>query len=126
VLTCIFLAALVTEGQPLGLMVVWLCLVQFFAFYWPSPFWVLPTLTLSTTAAAVAIGFINMFANLAGQVGSAGFGEMQKAGYEYRTCLLVAAGCYAAGGGIIALLRIPRSPDKKTISELPASETPGA
>jgi ACS family tartrate transporter-like MFS transporter len=107
VLTGVFLAAAVAEGQPRGLVFAWLCLVQFFAFFWPPPFWVLPTLTLSATAAAASIGFINMAANLAGQVGPAVFGEMRDKGYGDRSCLLVLAGCYAAGGCIIALLHVP-------------------
>jgi ACS family tartrate transporter-like MFS transporter len=108
VLTGVFLAAAVTGRQSWGAVFVWLCLTQFFAFFWPPPFWVLPTLTLSASAAAVSIGFINICANLAGQVGPAIFGEMRHSGYDDRACLLVLAGCYAAGGVIVALLRTPR------------------
>jgi ACS family tartrate transporter-like MFS transporter len=110
VLTAVFLTAMVAGGQRWEVVVAWLCLVQLFAFFWPSPFWVLPTLTLSTTAAAVAIGFINMCANLAGQVGPALFGEMQSRGYSYRVCLMVAAGWYLLGGVIVAFIRVPRVP----------------
>jgi ACS family tartrate transporter-like MFS transporter len=108
VLTGVFLAAAVAGRQSWGAVFLWLCLTQFFAFFWPPPFWVLPTLTLSASAAAVSIGFINICANLAGQVGPAIFGEMRHAGYDDRACLLVLAGCYAAGGVIVALLPAPR------------------
>jgi hypothetical protein len=67
----------------------------------------------------VSIGFINICANLAGQVGPAIFREMRQAGYDDRACLLVLAGCYAAGGVIVSLLRTPRpaagpAPDPST------------
>src|SRR5262249_35094132 len=43
VLTGVFLAISVIPGQPLGMVGVWLCLMGFFAYFWPTPFWVLPT-----------------------------------------------------------------------------------
>ncbi len=109
VLTGTFLAASMVPGQSWGAVFGWLCLVGLFAFFWPSPFWVLPTLTLSASAAAVSIGFINMSANLAGLVGSAVVGEMKEAKFDDRACLLFLAGCYVAGGAIVALIRVPRS-----------------
>ena len=56
----LFLALSVVPGQPWGLVFAWLCLAGFFAMFWFTPFWVLPTLTLTSSAAAVAIGVINM------------------------------------------------------------------
>jgi ACS family tartrate transporter-like MFS transporter len=117
VFTGLFLAAAVMEGQPWGLVFVWLCVVQFFAFFWPPPFWALPTLTLSASAAAASIGFINICANLAGLVGPALFGEMRQAEFSDRSCLLVLAACYAAGGIIVALLHVPRPTSKQSIIE---------
>ena len=107
--TGLFLAASVLPGQPWGLVIVWLCLAGFFAYSWPTPFWVLPTLTLSSSAAAVAIGFINICANLAGLIGNPIMGEMKAARVEDWVCLLCLAGCYVLGAGIIAALRLPRS-----------------
>ena len=86
-----------------------LCAYGFFAYFWPSPFWVLPTLTLSASAAAVVIGFINICANLAGLLGSPVIGELKQSGYGDRVCILVLAGCYVAGGLIVAALRVPRA-----------------
>ncbi|MDR3633831.1 MAG: MFS transporter [Isosphaeraceae bacterium] len=108
VLTGVFLAASIVPGQPWGAVFFWLCLTEFFAFAWPSPFWVLPTLTLSSSAAAVSIGFINICANIAGILGSPIIGEMKDAGFSERACLLFLAGCYAAGGAVVALLRVPK------------------
>jgi ACS family tartrate transporter-like MFS transporter len=107
-LTGVFLTASIVPGQPWALVFVWLCLAGFFAFSWPSPFWVLPTLTLSDSAAAVAIGLINMSANFAGLVGSPIVGTMKKYGASDLACLLFLACCYVVGGVVIAFLRVPR------------------
>jgi MFS transporter, ACS family, tartrate transporter len=91
---------------------VWLCCMGFCALFWPSPFWVLPTNSMSASAAAVSIGFINICANVGGLLGSPIVGEMKTFGLDDAACMLFLAGCYAGGGVIIALLRIkpPRSP----------------
>jgi ACS family tartrate transporter-like MFS transporter len=107
VLTGAFLAASAAPGQPWGAVFAWLCAAYFFALSWPSPFWVLPTLTLSASAAAVAIGVINICANLAGLLGSPVVGQMKAAGLGDRACLLFLAACYASGGAVITAIRIP-------------------
>lgn len=112
VLTGVALAGSVLPGQSWGVVFAWLCLVGFFAFSWPSPFWVLPTLTLSSSAAAVSIGFINICANVAGIIGNPVVGQMKTAGLDDRACLLFLAGCYAVGGAVIALIRVPRGGGK--------------
>ena len=106
VLTGVFLALSVVPGQPFGAVFAWLCCMCFFALFWPSPFWVLPTLTLSSSAAAVAIGFINICANVAGLLGPPIVGLMKSQGIGDSGCLLFLACCYVAGGGIIACLRL--------------------
>ena len=104
----LFLAAAVTSGHTWGMMFALLCVFQFFAFFWPSPFWVLPTLSLSASEAAVAIGIINICANIAGLLGSPLIGELREAGLGDRGCLLVLASFYAAGGLVISALPVPR------------------
>ena len=87
----LFLALSAIPGQPWEAVFAWLCLAGFFANFWYTPFWVLPTLSLSLSAAAVAIGFINMWANLAGWVGSPIVGAMRDAGLGDGACLLFLA-----------------------------------
>jgi MFS transporter, ACS family, tartrate transporter len=111
--TGVFLIAIVMETRSWEWIFTWVCLVQFFATSWPPPFWVLPTLTLSASAAAVSIGFINMCANAAGQVGPAVVGWMKKHDYGDRDCLFFMAVCFAIGAGIISLLRVPPAPVKQ-------------
>jgi ACS family tartrate transporter-like MFS transporter len=112
-MTGLCLAASVVPGQPGPLFLTWLCLTGFFAFSWPSPFWVLPTLTLSASTAAVAIGFINICANLAGALGSPVIGWMKDAGFGDRACLVFLAGCYLLGAVLVGSLRLqPRGKGK--------------
>jgi ACS family tartrate transporter-like MFS transporter len=115
VLTAVFLAVSVIPGQPLWLVVVWLGFVGFFSYFWPPPFWVLPTLTMSSSAAALAIGFINICANLAGVLGPPIVGEMKRMGVPDALCLVFASACYFAGGVIVAALNV--NPKRKTINE---------
>jgi ACS family tartrate transporter-like MFS transporter len=105
-----FLAAGVIPGQPWPAIFGWLCLSVTFGYFWPPPFWVLPTLTLSASAAAVSVGVINMAANAAGLIGNPLVGFLKNpGGWSDRECLLVLAGCYVLGGTFIALIRVPRS-----------------
>jgi ACS family tartrate transporter-like MFS transporter len=106
-LTACCLAAGLVPGQPWGGVFFWLCLTGFFAYFWPPPFWVLPTQVLSASAAAVAIGFINICANVAGIIGPPAVGWMKEAHFDVRAYLLFSVACYAAGAVVIALLRVP-------------------
>ncbi len=83
-----------------------LCLTGLVAHSWPSPFWALPTLTLTASAAAASIGLINIFANFAGYLGNHVFGWMKHHGFTDSTCMSFLAACYLLGGGIISLVRV--------------------
>jgi ACS family tartrate transporter-like MFS transporter len=102
--TGVFLVISVIPNQSWNWVFVWLCAMVFFSIFWPSPFWILPSRTLSASVAAVAVGIINMAANFAGFVGNYSFGELKKAGFRDSTCLLFVAQCFLVGGLIIALL----------------------
>ena len=86
---------------------IWLCLTGLAAHFWPSPFWALPTVTLTTSAAAVSIGFINMCANFAGYLGNHNVGWLKAHGFSDSFCLLFLAGCYLLGGMLVSLVRVP-------------------
>ena len=106
--TGVFLACSAIPGQPWEAVFVWLCLTGFCANFWYTPFWVLPTLSLTLSAAAVAIGFINMCANLAGWIGSPVVGAMRDRGFGDRDCLLLLAACFAVGAVFVSMVRVPR------------------
>ena len=104
--TALLLAGSAISGQPFAVVMMWLCFTGFAAYFWPSPFWALPTLTLTASAAAVSIGFINMCANLAGWLGNYQMGWLRSHGYSERECLLFLASCYLLGSLFTGLVRI--------------------
>jgi ACS family tartrate transporter-like MFS transporter len=106
----LFLALSLLPGQSFAGVMMWLCLMGFCGTFWPSPFWVLPTLTLSASAAAVAIGIINICANLAGLIGPWLVGELRAHEFTDAACLIILACCYAGGGIFIAMLRVAPNP----------------
>jgi len=109
VATALFLAGSVIPGQPFPLVMTWLCATGFAAYFWPSPFWALPTLTLTASAAAVSIGFINMCANLAGYLGNHVNGWLRARHAGESTCLLFLAACYLVGGILVSFVRVQRT-----------------
>jgi MFS transporter, ACS family, tartrate transporter len=118
--TALFLAASAIPGQPIWLVLAWLCLTGLTASSWPSPFWALPTMTLTASVAAASIGFINMFANLAGYLGNYNVGMLEAHGVGQRGCLLFLAGCYLLGGIFVSLVRAPAI----TVSPGPSAQSP--
>jgi ACS family tartrate transporter-like MFS transporter len=104
--TALFLGGSVIPGQPFELVMAWLCLTGLAAYFWPSPFWALPTLTLTASAAAVSIGFINMAANLAGYIGNHVNGWLRSHNATEATCLLFLATCYLIGGLLVSFVNV--------------------
>ena len=107
-LTGVFLAASSIPGQPFWLVMTWLCLTGLTAYSWPPPFWALPTMTLTASAAATAVGMINMFANVAGYFGNHIFGWIKDRGATDGQGLLFLATCYLVGAGITAMTPLRR------------------
>ena len=105
----LFIALSAIPDQQWAIVFVWLCVAGFWAYFWMTPYWVLPTTVMTSSVSAVAIGTINICANVAGLVGQAAFGEMRDAGLTNGWSLLVIAGCYAGGGVVVAFLRLPKS-----------------
>lgn len=101
----LFLIASAIPGQPIGMVYFWLCLTGFAAYFWPSPFWALPTVTLTSSVAAVSVGFINMWANLAGYLGNQNVGWLKSHGFGDRACLFFLGACYLVGGILVSLVR---------------------
>jgi ACS family tartrate transporter-like MFS transporter len=104
--TALLLAGSAIPGQSFPLVMTWLCATGLAAYFWPSPFWALPTITLTASAAAVSIGFINMLANLAGYLGNHVTGWLRGHGSGESTCLLFLAACYFLGGVLISFVDV--------------------
>jgi ACS family tartrate transporter-like MFS transporter len=106
--TAVFLALSAIPGQSFPLVMTWLSLSGFAAFFWGTPFWALPTAALAPSAAAIAVGFINICANLAGFVGSPIIGRLRDHGLSPQNCLLLLAACYLVGAMLVALVPVRR------------------
>jgi ACS family tartrate transporter-like MFS transporter len=104
--TGVFLACSVLPGQAFGTQMIWLCLTALGAFFWITPFWTLPSLTLTASAAAAATGLINMGANIAGYLGNHATGWLRAHGYGETGCLLFLSACFIVGGCVISFLRL--------------------
>ena len=104
--TGIFLAMSAIPGQSFAVVMAWLVLTGLTAYSWPAPFWALPTSALTASAAAVSIGLINIFANLAGYFGNHLIGWIKVRGATDSDCLFILAAWYLAGGLIVSFVRV--------------------
>jgi sugar phosphate permease len=100
-----FLAMSAAPGQPFPLVLLWLCLTGAAGYAWPPPFWVLPTLSLTKSAAAASIGLINAIGNLGGFIGPAVVGRLLSRQYSYSVAIgFLAVNVLIAG---ILILTVP-------------------
>lgn len=104
----VFLTLAMVPGQRWEVVFAWLCLTGFFAMFWFTPFWVLPTMTLTSSAAAVSIAVINMCGNIAGALGSPIVGALKDAGYADRASMLLVAGCFVTGAVFVGAVKVPK------------------
>ena len=75
----------------------------------PSPFWALPTMFLSGTAAAASIALINSIGNLGGFVGPYIIGFLTDKTGSYTAGILYLVACGLVGSVLVLSLRsIPR------------------
>ena len=109
--TALFLVGSTIPGQPFGLVMAWLCLTGLAAYFWPSPFWALPTVSLTASARAVSIGAINMCANLAGYLGNHLTGWMKSHGVGESGVLSFLAASYLLGAVVVSFVRVNRRSD---------------
>ena len=75
-----------------------------------GPFWAIPPVFLSGTAAAGGIALINSVANLGGYFGPWLAGLLEKKTGSYTAGLLMSAGCLLCSGLLALTLRPPTSP----------------
>jgi len=106
--TGVFLCCSAITSQTFAVTMMWLLMTSLAGYFWASPFWTLPTLTLNASAAAVAIGMINMAANFSGYVGNHLTGFIREHGASESECLLLLAGCCLSGGVFLSFLKTPR------------------
>ena len=112
--SAVFLMLSAIPEQPWWLRYIWLCLTGFFSSSWFTPYWVLPTLALTSSAAAVSIGFINMSANIPGFLSNWIIGNMKDEGYGMSACMLFLSAGFVVGGMLVSLVKV-----KKKVVSIP-------
>ena len=106
IVTSIFFMLAALPGQPFPLVLLWLCLTGAFGYAWPPPFWVLPTTTLTKSAAAASVGLINAIGNLGGFLGPSVTGFLLSRQYSYTAAISFLSFCYVLGGVLILRVRV--------------------
>ena len=104
----VFLLLSAIPDQPWVLRYTWLLCVGFFANSWFTPYWSLPSLALTSSAAAASIGFINMFGNIPGYIANHAMGELKHAGFSDGTCMLFLASGFLLGGLLVSFVNVNR------------------
>ena len=102
-----FFALSTIPGQPFWLATLWLCLTGAAIYAWAPSFWVLPTLVLGESAAAVSIGIIAAVGSLAGFLGPWWVGYLLSRGFSFSIVIPFLSIFPLAAVGLVALVRIP-------------------
>lgn len=97
----------VRPEQPFWLVMVWLSWAAFAMFAYSVNYWVLPTLTLSASAAAASVGLINSFGNLSGFLGNWCGGYLRAQRYTFAEIVPYLFCCSLTAAVLICALRIP-------------------
>ncbi len=106
ILSGIFFMLAGIPGQPFPLVLLWLCLTGASAYAWPPPFWVLPTTTLTKSAAAASVGLINAIGNLGGFLGPSVVGLLLSRKYSYTVAIAFLAVSFVLAGLLITRVRV--------------------
>jgi len=107
--TGISLALTILAGDRLWLMVAMFCLAGFTSQAYLPAFWTLPTTMLGKSAAATAVGLIQI-GNLGGLAGPWLFGYLKTITGRYDAGLWVLAGCMLLAGTLATRIRAVRVP----------------
>jgi len=98
------------SGLSLGGLLFWLCVSSFAIYGYGPSYWVLPTLTLGESAAAAALGFINICSGVGSFVGPTVVGKMLTLGYSFSTAVFLLSFSFIAAGALtFGLRRAPKS-----------------
>lgn len=95
-------------GQPVAVVLGWLCLTAACVFGWNPGFWTLPTGLFTGPARAASVGLINSVGNLGGFIGPALIGYLLTATGNPRALVFLVSLSYCAAAGLTACVRVKR------------------
>lgn len=104
----VFFALAVMPGQGFPLAMLWLTLTGAMVYAWAPSFWVLPTLTLGSSAAAASIGMINSVGNIGGFIGPWLVGRLLAGDGSYTVAVAFLCAAFFLSASLIFTLRLPR------------------
>jgi ACS family tartrate transporter-like MFS transporter len=107
--TGVSLGLTILAGDRLWLMMGMFCLAGFTSQAYLPTFWTLPTTMLGKSAAATAVGLIQL-GNLGGLAGPWLFGYLRTITGRYDAGLWVLAGCMLLAGTLATQIRVARAP----------------
>jgi ACS family tartrate transporter-like MFS transporter len=93
-------------GQPFPLVLFWLCLTSAAGYAFPPPFWMLPTTSLTRSAAAVSVGLINIVGNLGGFIGPSVVGYLLSRNYSFTVAIAFMSFCFVLGSLLVMAVRV--------------------
>lgn len=101
---CFFLLSAV-PGLPFPLVLLLLCVTGAAAFSWGVSFWVIPGLILGESAAAAAVGFINMVNSVGSFLGPSVVGYLLSENFSHREVVTFLSSCFLISGTLVAAVR---------------------
>jgi len=101
---CFFILTAI-PSLSFGWLLILLCMTSFFIYGFIPSYWVLTTMTLSESAAAAAVGFINCFTALGGFLGPTLIGNMLSFGIPFTGVIFLIASCYVVAGSLTFALK---------------------
>ena len=105
-LAALFFTLSALPGQPFPVVIMWLCLTGGVAYAWTPSFWVLPTLTLTESAAAASIGLINSIGGLGAFVGPSATGYLMSEHYSYAVAVGCLSACFLTSALLVLAVRV--------------------
>ncbi len=120
-LAAVFFSAVTIPAQAFPVTMVWLTLTGSLLWTWAPSFWVLPTLVLGESAAAVSLGLINSIGSLGGFVGPTVVGYMLTKWGSFSAVIWLLSGAFILAALLILLVSIPNSrPTALSVTSIPS------
>lgn len=108
-LAALSFSAVALPGQSFSLTMLWLTLTGALLWAWTPSFWVLPTIVLGDSAAALSLGLINSIGNLGGFVGPTVVGFTLTKWHSYSFVVWFLSGAFVLAGVLILIAPLPSS-----------------
>jgi MFS transporter, ACS family, tartrate transporter len=104
----IFFTLSAVPGQPLPLVLLWLCLTGAVAFSWGVSFWIMPSLIFGEGNAAASVGLINIFSALGSFIGPTVVGFLLAKDFPFSLAVAFLSSCFLIAAVLVSMVCIRR------------------